>query len=178
MKKLNLLSGFLIALVIFLSLLLYLNMQSKEKITNELASLQVDESIDEMALISEDGTTVNRFKMSTYETAAIFIFSRPCSPCNKNIPFWRRLSSLKKADIFGIIVDEPTKMVNFSESMNLNFKLYAPFDINIFKEIFRLKFDLAQTLLLKHGKIIYVKVGELTPQDYFEIAKKLDNGGI
>lgn len=168
----------LIAVVIFLGLLLYLNMQSKEKIADELVNLQVDESIDEMVLISEDGTTVKRFKMSTYEMSAVFIFSRPCSPCNKNIPFWRRIASLKKADILGIIVEDATKMANFAESMDLNFKLYCPEDISKFKENLRLKFDLAQTLLLRQGKIIYVKVGELTPQDYFEIASKLKNGGI
>lgn len=143
MRKLNLLVIFLIAVVIFLGFLLYLNMKSKEKIADELVNLQVGESIDEMALISEDGTTVNGFKMSTYDTAAVFIFSRPCSPCNKNIPYWRRVSSLKKTDIFGIIVEDATKMANFAESMDLNFKLYCPEDIIKFKENFRLKFDLA-----------------------------------
>jgi len=176
MKKIYLMIIALIVTVITLCLLLYLNMQSKEKLVDKLANLQVGESIDEMALISEDGTTVNRLNVRTYEMTAVFIFSRPCSPCNKNIPFWRRISSLKKAEIFGIIVEDVTKMANFAESMNLNFKLYCPEEINKFKENFRLKFDLAQTLLLMHGKIIYVKVGDLTPQDYFEIAKKLKKG--
>ena len=178
MRRIKFLIIFLISSVTLLGFGLYLNIKSKEKIVDKLANLQVGESIDEMILITENGTKVNKYKMNTYEMAVIFIFSWPCSPCNKNIPFWQRIGSLKKADIFGIVIEDAKKMTSFAESMNLNFHLFCPLDINKFKQDFRLKFDLAQTLLLKKGKIIYVNVGELTPQDYFEITKKLNKGGI
>ena len=177
MRKRVLLSLFLIGLVIILGIILYSTIKDQKKLTAELPNLLIGESVGEIELIPEDAASVNKFQMNIFDIAAIFIFSRPCKPCNKNIPFWRRISAMKKAEVFGIILEDVTEMDNFSESMNLNFRLYTPESIKEFEKRFRMKFSLAQTLLLKRGKVIYVKVGQLTTEDYFEIAKNLKKGG-
>jgi len=160
--------------IIILSIILYSTIKSRKELINELPSLRIGDTVDKVKLISEEVTSIKEFKLSTLGMAAIFIFSKPCTPCNKNIPFWRRISALKRAEVFGIIPDKVTGMVNLSGTLQVNFRLYCPENIERFEKKFRVKLDLAQTLLLERGKVIYIKLGQLTTQDYFEIAKKLN----
>ncbi len=102
----------------------------------------------------------------------IFIFSRPCSPCNKNIPYWEKISQLlnDQVSIYGIIPGDLTEAYNFADKAKLNFKIYVPEDIKKFAEHFRVKSNEARTILYD-GKVRLIKLGDLDGEAAVSIIK-------
>ncbi len=161
---------FLLFLVIISAVLILYFMTGETK--SAPSTLAIGDKVGSIQLVSEE-TLIEEYNLSSYDMAVIFIFSVPCKPCNKNLPYWRRISALKKGTVFGIIVDDIAEMVDFAESMNLSFTLYSPENKEMFDETFKRRSNLAQTLLLHNGEVIYARIGELIPDDYFKIAHKL-----
>jgi peroxiredoxin len=112
--------------------------------------------------INNEKIALNHIKESK-KPILIFIFSRPCTPCNANIVYWKRMSEIlkDKATVFGIVLDDFKNAHNFSLSANLNFEIYVPHQINRFIKSFRLEFNFSQTILCRSNEVRIVKFGDL-----------------
>lgn len=112
--------------------------------------------------------------------ALLYIFRMPCSTCNSNFKYWNRMSKiLKKHNIlsYGIIPGNASEMFTLAESRTVFFRLCTPCDLGKFKEAFRLKTDLSQTLLIDKGEVHKIKPAHLngkTFRAFINEAKKLN----
>lgn len=63
----------------------------------------------------------------------IFIFSRPCSACEKNVYFWNKIIDLttNKFMAMGIILDIRDFELIFEKSRTFKFRIYVPENIEI-----------------------------------------------
>ena len=99
----------------------------------------------------------------------IFIFSRPCSPCDRNVVLWKRLYSILNRincniRIFGLILNQPGKEKEV-EKLNLNFEVYylSYEAIQLLKNS-KYNINASQTILYEQGIKLYF-VGNLTIKD-------------
>ncbi|MDX9812635.1 MAG: redoxin family protein [Bacteroidales bacterium] len=104
----------------------------------------------------------------------LFVFERPCSTCTPSITFWMKLSELasKRAHIMGIIQDR-VEMIRIAGTKRLPFQLISPVDGDEFLQGWRLRLNLAQTIILKGNRVEYVRLGNLGGADMQEIMRKL-----
>ncbi len=106
-----------------------------------------------------------------------FIFSRPCSPCNKNIVYWNKFAELLKehVDCYGIVLNSLSEAYNFNEKRELKFKIYVPQNLDKFLKEMKLKLNFPQTILYTN-RVEMLKMGDLKPEDavkIINIAKRL-----
>jgi peroxiredoxin len=140
-----------------------------------LPYLLKNEAIDYFELVDEEGNHITREAIN--KPSFIFIFSRPCSPCDRNIALWNAFTELfrEKMDMFGIVVDEPGATAYLREKVKLNFSLYSPEDIRQFISRFRLRLPHSQTIIVSEkGNVAYLKPGELTQDDFSRIVEKCE----
>lgn len=144
-----------------------------DRIKSSLPSLLKGDKISYFAIEGTDGMNLDRSVLDKNKFSTILIFQRPCSPCNKNITIWNRLAvSLRdKANIYGIVLDKIEETSRFAQAGLTKFKLYSPQNIETFIQSFNIQINLPQTILYEDGKIVYIKLGDLLPEDYFEIMK-------
>lgn len=123
---------------------------------------------DACGLMAINSDLLNKRENSTF---LIYIFSQPCSPCNKNTQVWKKIAALSKRDAkaIGIIIDDHQEALAFSEKLKPNFELYVPVDIPKFKDKMKIRTNFAQTILYHDGKVIFVKLGMLQGEDYTHI---------
>jgi hypothetical protein len=128
-----------------------------------LPYLLIGEKIEYFDLLDENAGPINVSAFDGDRPALIFIFSRPCSPCNKNIVYWRKMVEILKDEVnfYGIILDNPTQAFNFSDEAQLNFKIYVPRDLDKFILKQRIKLNYSQTILYSGNKVRYLKLGPL-----------------
>jgi len=171
---------FILAIVALIVVALYIY-----KITNEnirlreaIPYLLIGEIIDYFDLKRADGVNVDSTYLNTTDDRlkVIFIFESPCSACNKNLTFWKRMVSQgkreKDIDVFGIIMGSSEELMNAANLNFANFDLYCPIDIEQFKKSLHLKINLPQTILYKNKQVIYIKLGMLLLSDFHEIKAK------
>ena len=148
--------------------------QENQKIKNELPYFMPGERINYFDLISVDNNSVDASVLrNSKKPSLIFIFTTPCSPCNKNIVFWNKLADIvkDKVSIYGIILDDVSQAYSFSESSKSYFGIYVPKRIDEFKNNMRLKLNIEQTILCEANKVKFAYIGTL---DINELSKFLD----
>jgi peroxiredoxin len=148
----------LVALIVVLGFLIFKLAEENRKIRSFLPFLIPGEKISYFDLIGENGENIDATLLDFQRPSVIFIFSRPCSPCEKNIAYWKKIFSIAKdkADFYGIVIDEPAAAFNFAHKANLKFKIYVPDDYQKFVDHLRLKTNFAQTILYhEHVKLSY-----------------------
>lgn len=120
-----------------------------------------------------ESKTVSASDLKDY--SIIFIFQRPCVPCNKNVHMWNRITSCfkEKANFYGVILDSMEKAYNYSQETKNKFGLYIPKDIEKAIQKLRIKINMPHTIVCKGRKILYIRLGELSGQEYFDISKLL-----
>ncbi len=118
-----------------------------------------------------DTSKITASDLSKDQPALIFIFSRPCSPCNKNIPYWNKIGKIieGRATIYGIVLSDLTEAYNFSERTQLAFPIYIPNDLNQFIKEMKIKFNLPQTILYHRNKVYFTQLGLLNGDDTTDI---------
>ena len=180
MKKTMFILCLISILVIFiLSYIIIKQNKSLLELKNSIPHMVIGETIDYFDLVCENGITINATvfnQKQKYKYSVIFILSRPCAPCNKNLPFWKKISSIKNVDAYGIMINSKSEMINFSKSMKLNFNLFCPINTKRFRKAFKIKNKLSHTLLIKSRSVLFAKVGELSANDYFKMTKILKGG--
>ncbi|MCP4215291.1 MAG: redoxin domain-containing protein [bacterium] len=163
---LGLLAGGMIGSICLNIFLLDANTQVKA----HLPYLLQGEAPEDIDLVSEDGKNV---RLSDLESSAslIFIFRQPCSTCNKNLRIWNRIHKIVKenCNVYGIVLGELAKTVDVSE--RATFDIYVPADVPRFRESFRVKINLSQTIIFNAGKAAYVHLGELQSDDFTGIVR-------
>lgn len=169
-KKLSMAIPILLAIIIVMGFVLYKTMQSKKRLTESLPYFVEGESIEYFDLISMSSERIDASALEGDTPILIFIFSRPCSPCNKNIKFWKSIAGIlkdKKNKIFGIALDNLSATYNFMKEARLNFDIYVPEELEIFLKRMRIKLNFAQTILYHKG----VKVQKLGPLEADEVTR-------
>jgi peroxiredoxin len=149
------------------------NSKNHNQLLKQIPHLTLDEAINYFdASNNKERTDISKIQKRGV-ISVIFIFSQPCTPCEKNLTFWKKITSVskKKIDIYGIVFGDISEATRFSESLKLNFPIFIPTHEKQFKKKFRVKFNLSQTILCREAKVIYCKAGELSTDDYFEIVK-------
>jgi hypothetical protein len=161
----------LVGIIILAGFAIFRLYQINQKTKQELPYLLQGENIECFDLVDEDAQQVDASVFSSGRPALIFIFSRPCSPCDKNIVYWRKMREIleDQVDFYGIIPGNATKAFNFSEKAKLNFKLYVPVHLNEFIQKMRLKLNFSQTILYARGEVKYLKLGKLEGEEAVNI---------
>lgn len=136
-----------------------------QKIRKNIPYLLEKEKIRYFHLVDREGNVINHNTLHEDTPRLIFIFSTPCNPCNKNLPFWNSVAGIfkKKVKTIGIILDEPNSAFNFQERSHLNFPVFVPEDISRFRQEMRIHLNLAQTIFYADG-VRYLQLGVLEPE--------------
>lgn len=174
MKKDNILYALLIIAILVTAGVIITNLiQENKTLKAHVPCLVEGERIEYFDLKGMDEQVIDESNLEEEGTSLIFIFSRPCSPCNRNIVFWNRTANILKDDVrvFGIILDDFSRAHDFSQSKKLHFNIYVPVDLNRFVEQWRLKLDLAQTVLYHDLQVKTVEIGDLNGQSFTEMVK-------
>lgn len=160
--------------IVFVYVVLRL-VQENNKIRNELPYFMYGERISKFDLVGMDNKTVDLSSLkNATNPSLIFIFTTPCSPCNKNIVYWSKLAEIlqDKVSIYGIVLDDISQASSFSESSKLNFGIFVPVRLDEFKKSMRLKLNIEQTILCDKNKVEFVFLGVLEMND---LSRILDN---
>jgi len=155
-------------LLIFIIKLIFLN----RDLINSLPYFIKGEKIKYFDLVDMNGKEINAQLLKKDTPSIIFIFSRPCSPCNRNIIYWRRMSDILKGkvNIYGIVLDSISNAKIFASKSELNFPIFVPQDLSGFIKRFRIKLNLPETILYKEGVIRSI-LGEVDGRGVAEIIK-------
>jgi hypothetical protein len=160
-----------LAIVIFCGYTIFKLHWLNEQARANLPYLDIGEHIGYFDLIAEDSSRVNTSIVNSGRPAMIFIASRPCTPCQKNVHYWRKFKKILGdcIDYYGIIPTDATTAFNFSERAKLNFKIYVPADLKLFIQGMRLKTNNAQTIVYDQNEVKYIKLGNLERNDALHI---------
>ncbi|MCP4221443.1 MAG: hypothetical protein GY765_42855, partial [bacterium] len=131
------------------------------------------EAIDYFDLLGEDSQSADHKTLQSELPSLIFIFDRPCSPCNKNLAYWKRIAGLLegKVNVYGIVLGNMQDAFNFSETSKLNFGVFVPKNVQQFVESMRIKINLPQTIIYHNNKVQYIKLGNLNGEEATDIIK-------
>lgn len=104
----------------------------------------------------------------------LFVFEKPCSPCNKNINYWNKIAILlrKSAQSYGIIEDDFENAKELKMHNRVIFPLYTPVNAEEFRRILPTSINLPQTVVVRDGKISNLYVGQLDADLVKEIVQK------
>lgn len=183
MKRTMLTSKFPILLLVLISLIIVetyviIKQQIKiKRIEENLPVLLKGEPIKYFDLYGIDDHKINSSILSGKEYNVIFIFDQPCSICTQNIAFWKKIKKFmgNKIPVYGVVLSEYENMVNYAKQGMLNFDIYFPIDREKFIENFRLKMNLAQTIILNKNKVLYIHQGTLNAKSFSYILSQLKN---
>lgn len=129
------------------------------------------EQIDYLGLMSTVENMPNLEKLDDSAVQVLYIFSQPCSPCDKNIIYLKKFARLldKSVIIRGIAVGTLSEGYDFAQKVDLGFNIFVPQDLNRFKKEFRLKFKSSQLIVCQGSTIHFVKTGEISSEEFTEI---------
>lgn len=149
--------------------------QINKQIRASIPYLLDGEQISYFDLMGQDYTYIDHKALDEQKPSLILIFSRPCSPCNKNILYWKKMATLfkNKVDIYGIVLNKSTENFEKLHQAKLNFKIFIPQDIEKFIKNMRIKLNLAQTIVYYKNKVQYLKLGKLDGDEATKVIKKV-----
>jgi len=144
-------------------------------IKKEVPFLIKGEQIDYFDLLNVEGTVIDNFTLEKNPHSLVFIFEQPCSECTKNIVYWKKIKNLvkEKIPVYGIVLEDYDETLNFYHSVKLNFNLFFPENKQKFLDRLRIKYNFAQTILLKRNRVDQVKIGNLSSEDFLDVIKIL-----
>lgn len=171
-KVYSLLNMVLLAIIIVLGFALYKSLNMNRLLRGSLPYLTPGEAIEYFHLSGMDARTIDASVLKQDIPSLIFIFSRPCSPCNKNIVYWKKMAEIlkDKVTIYGVILGKVTDAYNFPENAKLNFNIYVPENIDEFIQKLRIKLNFPQTIVY-HETVRFVKLGTMEGEDAVSIIK-------
>ena len=129
------------------------------------------ESISSLKLLGTTEYTPDLKRWDESAIQVIYIFSQPCTICDKNMIFLKKFSRLleRPVIILGIVVGNLSEGYEFARKAELEFNIYVPEDLSKFKKDFRIKFNDSQLILCRGLEIVYVKLGELSSGEFVTI---------
>lgn len=172
MQKKNLTTiTLLLATCLIISLFsLYKFFKENRYLRQSIPYLLPQEKIQYFSLNDVQANSIDKTVLENNPVSLIIIFQRPCSPCDKNTPFYKKMAEAIKDDahVYGIVANNIEAAIDFSDKAKLNFTIYAPEDLKRFIETFRLTLHLPQ-IIVYTSKVEYVKVGYLSGEEAIKI---------
>lgn len=135
--------------------------------------LTVGEALPYRQLYDTRGQAVDVAALGAKWPVVLLLFEQPCSPCNRNVNLWRKMSGLLagKAAVCGVVLESLEGLVNVNERSVFGFPLYCPREVESFKAQNRVYMNMAQTVLLVNGKVRFVKMGDIDGGDVTAICR-------
>jgi hypothetical protein len=166
----------IVAILVVAGFTIFKLIQTNKDLHSHIPNLLQDETIKYFDLLDKDGRELDISALNTQNPVLLFVFSRPCTKCNKNIIFWQKLTEIaqNKVDVYGIVLDDLGKAFEFEEEAKLNFKIYVPENIKKFEKNLRIKLNFSQTIVYSNG-VKYLKMGNLQGEETVKIIKLLRN---
>lgn len=166
--------GLLIAVVLSTSFIILSQQKRIQVLENSLPYLPLQEKIDYFDLIDREENRIDKSVFEKGKISLVYIFQRPCSPCNKNIVFWNKIASQFKnqVKVYGIIADDYQDFYNQADALHVNFHLYCPDNLERFLSELRIRGSMAQTILYANG-VRYLKLGDLESEDVFRLIDQI-----
>jgi hypothetical protein len=131
--------------------------------------LSKGEQLNYLELIDKQNKSFGLKNVKIERNVLIIIISNSCYTCNKNFPIWNRLTNLDGLSICGVV----SNMGNLFQLGNTNlakFRVYTPVDYEKFKTgNFVLNEAVDYTILLKQGKVVFFRIGQLNMDNYFHL---------
>lgn len=170
--------GISVFALICISVYIYIDINSTKADVNAYSQLETGKTFRNLQLIDIDGKTFDPLLELKKPLLTIFVFSQKCPACDPNLFFWTKLNNSfnSKMDFLGIIFGTPENLKRFKEIKKTNFEVYRTDFSSQLKEMFKVRFRLSQTIILKHGKVVFHEAGELTVKEFFEIKNKIIGG--
>lgn len=164
-----------LALLIFSGFVNYKLFKINRQYQNALPYFLVGEKIDYLDLESTDENGSGLKELPDNTLSILYIFSRPCTPCDKNLIYLKKFARLldKSVTIRGVVVGNLSEGYEFTRKAKLDFNIFVPEDLNRFIDEFRLKFKHSHFLVCRGKEIMYVKMGELTSDEFVQILKMI-----
>lgn len=146
-----------------------------EQLRSKIPYLLPDEKISYFTLLDKDARRIEVSALSGPAPSVIFIFSRPCSRCNKSIVFWNKIAELSqgRVNVYGIVMDSLGAAFEFEEKAKLKFKIYVPENIPRFQESLRVILNYPVTILYHKDGVKSLKIGDLENEDALRFIKLL-----
>lgn len=175
-KKISTLNVLLVLIILAASVTIGLLMVKLKSLESSLFSLAYGESFPDLELYSVDSTKKVLSKYSK-GVLVVFCFQIPCSECNSNIGGWTSIAQFfgEKIYIIGIVPDGNAAAFQLEEEKRVNFPICIPGEPKTFARKFRLKSNIAQTIVFFDNKVKMVKIGELTREDLNELISEIKN---
>ncbi len=169
------LSIVLFIISLFLGFTLWRCMGANRGLAEEIPYITTDQPIKYFDLTGVDESRVTLEDLKKREKSLVFVFSRPCTPCNKNVVFWNKLAQVlgKQVKIYGIVLSDLTEAYNFSNKAKLFFDVYVPDEVEAFVEAWKIRSNQPLTVLLRDGKPAFVVMGLLEAEDTGEMIKRI-----
>ena len=165
----------ILSLTLYLGISLWRCMQTNRELAKNSPYIMSNEPINYFNLtgVDESRTTIN--DLNGDEQSLIFIFSRPCTPCNKNLIFWNKIAQIigEKTNIYGIILNDLTEAYNFSQKAKLKFNVYVPDDLDKFKESWKIVSNQSKTILIRNKRPVSIILGHLNAEDTSLLIRKI-----
>lgn len=168
----------LCAIIVILGFSLFKSIQVINRLKESLPYLYSGEKIEyfDLTRIQENPTDIDA--LDNTKPSILFIFSRPCSTCDRNLLPWQKIAKhlSGKVNIYGIILNDMSGAYNFSKKAKLNFPVFVPKNIKKFIEAFRLRNNSSQTIICINNRVASLYMGELEGKDaikILEFAKQL-----
>ena len=157
----------LLCVSLFLGVSFWKCVNTNRRLAEAIPYITTRETVDYFSLTGVDTSRRTIEDLNNSPQSLIFIFSRPCTPCNQNILFWNKLAQITgpNTKIYGIILTGLTDAYDFSQKTTLSFDIYTPDDPEIFKKVWRIRTDQAETILMRYRQPTFVQVGNLTVED-------------
>lgn len=164
-----------LALLIFSGFTNYKLFKLNRQYRNALPYFLVGETIDYLELQSTDENVPGLRELPDNKLSILYIFSQPCTPCDKNLIYLKKFARLldKSITIRGIVVGNLSEGYEFTQKAKLDFNIFVPEDLNRFIEAFRLKLKQSHLLVCKGKEIRFVKMGELSSDEFTQILKMI-----
>ena len=117
----------------------------------DLSALLLREDAGQVQSLGEEGTVV------------LCLLSRPCAPCNRGIPWLKRLWRRHHQTVrfLGVWQEEEALLAAFNRTKALPFSFLMPHEAEQVGTLLRPRFNLALTLLLDKGKVLGAWAGDM-----------------
>lgn len=174
-KKTNVILICLLTLVVLsTSFIIARQYQRIVNLENSLPFLPYGERIKYFDLLDKEDKRIDKTFIEGNKISLIYVFERPCSPCNKNIMFWNKIASKFKdqVKVCGVIPEDFQDFFNQVERLRVNFRLFYPENLSKFLNELRIRTNTAQTILYSKG-VRHLIPGDLESEDIFLLMEKI-----
>lgn len=148
--------------------------QVNQELRAAMPYLMPGQAIEYFDILGQDAQSRNVSILEGDKPALLFVFSRPCSPCNNNIIYWKKIAALlkNKVKVYGIVLGKIDETFELTEKAKPGFDVYVPEDLETFIKSMKLQLNFPQTIIYRNNRVVYQKMGDLTGPDAASIIKK------